>query len=68
MIKPNISPNFTIDDIHKVPEYNYEMTKNMTSEERTSYYSSCPAFKIRIYYKINYTINTCTYKNKNHSC
>lgn len=38
MIKPNISPNFTIDDIHKIREYNYEMTKNMTSEERTSYY------------------------------
>jgi len=38
MIKPNISRNFTIDYIHKVREYNYEMTKNMTSEERSSYY------------------------------
>lgn len=25
-----ISPDFTIDDIHKIREYNYEITKNMT--------------------------------------
>jgi hypothetical protein len=29
----NISPNFTVEDIHKVREYNYERTKNMTFEE-----------------------------------
>ncbi|MDR3244163.1 MAG: hypothetical protein LBT79_05385 [Elusimicrobiota bacterium] len=28
-----ISPNFTIDDIHKIREYNYELRKNMTFEQ-----------------------------------
>ena len=36
---PEISPNFTISDIHKIREYNYEMTKNMTTEEMKSYYT-----------------------------
>jgi len=30
---PEISPNFTIDDIHKIREWNYERYKNMTPEE-----------------------------------
>jgi uncharacterized protein (UPF0305 family) len=34
-----ISSDFTIDDIHKIREYNYEMTKNMTLNERNDYYS-----------------------------
>ena len=29
-----LSPNFTIEDIHRLREYNYEMTKHMTDEER----------------------------------
>lgn len=33
-----ISPDFTIDDIHKVREYNYEMTKDMTEVDRRAYY------------------------------
>ena len=33
-----ISPNFTIDDIHKIREYTYEVTKNMTTKERAEYY------------------------------
>jgi len=33
MEKPKISPNFTIEDIHKIREYNYEITKHMTTEE-----------------------------------
>ena len=33
MDKLNISPNFTIDDIHKIREYNYERRKNMTPDE-----------------------------------
>lgn len=33
-----ISPDFTVEDIHKVREYNYEKTKDMTSEERRAYY------------------------------
>ena len=32
--KPDISPNFTIDDIHKIREWNYERLKNATVEER----------------------------------
>jgi hypothetical protein len=32
--KPEISPNFTIDDIHKIREWNYERLKDATVEER----------------------------------
>ena len=32
--KPNISLDFTIDDIHKIREWNYERLKDATSEER----------------------------------
>jgi hypothetical protein len=32
--KPDISPNFTIDDIHKIREWNYERLKDATMEER----------------------------------
>lgn len=39
MEKPVLSPNFTIDDIHTLREYNYEMTKHMTDEERMDYYN-----------------------------
>lgn len=35
-----ISPNFTIDDIHKIREQNYEKTKNMTMEEKIAYYNN----------------------------
>ena len=31
--KPKISPNFTIEDIHKIREWNYERRKSMTPEE-----------------------------------
>lgn len=40
MKKPEISPNFTIDDIHKIREYNSALTKDMTPAERTAYYSN----------------------------
>ena len=33
MNKPNISPNFTVDDIHAIRVYNSERRKNMTVEE-----------------------------------
>ena len=40
-MKPlDISPNFTIEDIHKIREKNYEITKNMTEQERRAYYNS----------------------------
>ena len=36
--QPELSPNFTIDDIHKIREWNYERLKDATEEERTDYY------------------------------
>jgi hypothetical protein len=32
--KPKISPQFTVEDIHKIREYNYQMTKHLTFDER----------------------------------
>ena len=32
--KPDISPDFTIADIHKIREWNYERLKDATVEER----------------------------------
>ena len=40
MEKPIISPDFTIEDIHKIREYNYEVTKNMSIEEKIAYYNT----------------------------
>ena len=40
MLELNISPDFTIEDIHKIRRYNYEMTKNMTKEDRRAYYQA----------------------------
>ena len=40
MEKPIISPDFTIEDIHKIREYNYEVTKDMTIEEKIAYYNT----------------------------
>ena len=37
--KPDISPDFTIDDIHKIREYHYELTKDMTTQERINFYN-----------------------------
>ena len=34
-----ISQDFTLEDIRKIRDYNYEMTKNMTSTERIDYYN-----------------------------
>ena len=39
MEKPILSPNFTIEDIHKLREYNYYITKDMTPQERRNYYN-----------------------------
>ena len=38
MNKPILSKDFTIDDIHKLREYNYQQTKNMSVKERSEYY------------------------------
>lgn len=40
MEKPLLSPNFTIEDIHKLREYNYEVTKEMSTQEKMNYYNS----------------------------
>ena len=34
----NISPDLTIEDIHKIREYHYELTKDMSREERRAFY------------------------------
>lgn len=39
MKKPILSSNFTIDDIHKLREYNYEITKEMSNKEKIEYYN-----------------------------
>jgi hypothetical protein len=36
--KPNLSPNFTIEDIHKLREWNYKRLKDATMEERLEDY------------------------------
>ncbi len=33
----DISPDFTVEDIHKVREYNYEITRNMTKQQTLEY-------------------------------
>lgn len=39
-MKPlDISPDFTIEDIHKIRECNYEITKDMTRQEKIDYYN-----------------------------
>ena len=35
-----ISPDFTIEDIHKLREYNYYQTKDMSRQERIDYYNT----------------------------
>lgn len=40
MTKPDISKDFTIDDIHKIREYNYEYTKGLSVAEKSTYYKS----------------------------
>ena len=38
--EPTISPDFTIEDIHKIREQNYERTKDMTVAEKVAYYNN----------------------------
>ena len=37
--KLEISPDFTLEDIHKIRDYTYEITKNMTTQELCDYYN-----------------------------
>ncbi len=36
-----LGPNFTIENIHKIREQNYERTKDMTVAEKVAYYNNC---------------------------
>jgi hypothetical protein len=38
MDKPELSKDFTVEDIHKIREYHYELTKDMTVEQRATFY------------------------------
>ena len=38
--KPELSPNFTIGDIHKIREWHYEKLKEASPEERRIYYKN----------------------------
>ena len=40
MDKPTLSPSFTVEDIHKLREYNYRLTKDMTPQERMDFYNN----------------------------
>lgn len=40
MNKPDLSPDFTIEDIHKLREYNYYKTKDMEPQGRLDYYNN----------------------------
>ena len=40
MEKPILSLDFTIEDIHKIREQNYERTKDMTVAEKVAYYNN----------------------------
>ena len=39
MEKPVLSADFTIDDIHKLREYNYYITKEMPMQDALNYYN-----------------------------
>ena len=38
MNKPEISADFTIDDIHKIREYNHEQVMALSGKEKNEYY------------------------------
>ena len=39
----DISPDFTVEDIRKVRDYDYEMVKDMTPEQADNYHKSIAA-------------------------
>ncbi len=46
-----ISPDFTIDDIRKIREYNYNIIKDMTPQEKRDYYNK---YGMVVYKQISY--------------
>ncbi|MCL2416685.1 MAG: hypothetical protein FWD02_01955 [Bacteroidales bacterium] len=51
-VKLDIGPNFTLEDIRKVRDYDYEMTKDMTREARSAYYKERGEKALKRYYKV----------------
>jgi hypothetical protein len=41
--EPELSPNFTIDDIHVIREWNYERMKDASKSEIVAYYKQVSA-------------------------
>ena len=41
MPKLDITGELTVEEIHKIREYNHEITKEMSFEDRTAYYNKC---------------------------
>lgn len=39
IVEPIISPDFTVEDIHKIREYHNELTKDMTVQEKIAFYN-----------------------------
>ena len=37
--EPVISPDFTIEDIHKIREYHYNLTKDMKKKKKINFYN-----------------------------
>ena len=68
MDRPVLSPDFTIEDIHKLREYNYYQTKDMSQQERIDYYNTRgievhKEIQARKIQKIS-SCAVCCYKNK----
>ncbi len=49
--KPVMSNNFTIDDIHKIREWNYEITKGLTKSEKSDFYAKRSEEALKFYNK-----------------
>jgi hypothetical protein len=43
--RPNISPNFTIDDIHKIRNYHQEIRNQLSHEDKIRSYNDRDFFK-----------------------
>ena len=44
MERPELSSQFTVEDIHKLREYFYDVTKNMPLQERLNYCNTMDGF------------------------
>lgn len=56
--KPVTSSKFTITDIHAMRRYNYEITKNLSQEERLKYYND-PAFRKEVRERMSSESKVC---------